>query len=731
MFAAVAMTASLLPATAASAQQPAIDPDDPRVGLAPGYLVGGDDAPGEASLGMEHLANIPKPGAFSDGDSAPLGTAGIGQANSDLAFSGDYAFMGNYAGWTAYDISDPADPSLAAEVVCPGGQGDVSIYGDLLFVSVEQATSKVDCSTDPEAERFQGVRIFDVSSVLDGSGGDDVEQVAAVQACRGSHTHTVVEDLDDADTVYIYVQGTTGVRPADTLEGCANPPADDPDFNEDSSRFRIEIIEVPLDAPEDAAIIEEPRLFATGEGDDYRIDGLWPGGSHGAGWQSTAQTDACHDITAYPEIGLAAGACEGNGLLIDITDPRDPQRVDAVIDRNFAYWHSATFSNDGTKVVFTDEWGGGTGARCQATDRPEWGANAIFDIVEGDDGPELEFAEYYKLPAPQTANENCVAHNGSLVPIPGRDVMVQAWYQGGISLWDFTDSASPYEIGYFDRGPTSTEGGVNLGGHWSAYWYDGYVYGSAIVRGFDTFALTPTDDLSQIELDVANDVTYGGEFNPQAQVRYEAELPDSESPVEICGAVDPVTFTDVAGGPHGGNIGCVAGFGIALGTGDGSTFSPARDVRRDQMASFLARLLLVAGVDLPDDAGNAFGDVTSGPHLNAVNQLADLGIVQGRSGDRYDPSASVTRAQMASFLIRSVELIQDEDLDAPRSPFTDIAGSVHAENIDVAYDLGIAEGRSATEYAPSRNVRRDQMGSFLARTLGHLDGEGIALTPLS
>jgi hypothetical protein len=259
------------------------------------------------------------------------------------------------------------------------------------------------------------------------------------------------------------------------------------------------VIRVPLAAPQDARVINAPRIFtdsATGA-----IAGLWKGGSHGVGTQSTAPTNMCHDITVYTAIGLAAGACSGNGILLDIRDPANPKRIAEVSDPNFAYWHSATFNNDGTKVLFTDEWGGGTQPRCQATDRPEWGADAIFTLVNG----KLRLASYYKLPAPQTAQENCVAHNGSLIPVPGRDIMVQAWYQGGVSVFDFTDPAHPVEIAYFDRGPMSaTE--LTLGGYWSAYWYNGYIVGSEIGRGLDVFQLKPSPYLSQNEIDAAKRV---------------------------------------------------------------------------------------------------------------------------------------------------------------------------------------------------------------------------------
>lgn len=438
--------------------------------------------------------------------------------NSDLAFTGDYAIAGNYFGFQVYDVSDPAAPSLSGTFVCPGGQGDVSVYGDLLFMSVESSPGRLDCgtqttpTTDPQS--FRGVRVFDISDIA------NPVQVSAVQTCRGSHTHTIVEDPDDSENVYVYVSGTAGVRSSAVLAGCTGQPTSNQlaahlDANGDpilSSRFLVEVIKVPLAAPEAAAVVNEARLFtdeATGS-----PAGLWPGGSHGAGLQSTSATDACHDITAYPEIGLAAGACEGNGILIDISDPVNPVRIDAVTDPRFAYWHSATFNNDGTKVVFTDEWGGGSSPRCRAEDPKNWGANAIFDIVDG----KLEFRSYYKMPAVQTAQENCVAHNGSLIPVPGRDIMVQAWYQGGLSIFDFTDSANPVEIAYFDRGPNNATSLVT-GGYWSTYWYNGNVFGNEIGRGFDSLALQPSAHLSANEIAAAGEYRLD-EFNAQAQPKF-------------------------------------------------------------------------------------------------------------------------------------------------------------------------------------------------------------------
>ncbi len=486
--------------------QPAPTPEetapevDPRIGLAPGL----HDAE-EAARGMELVANRPRPEGFYN----PESIGDMNFANSDLAFRNDYVFVGNFHGFQVYDVSDPANPSLRVAVVCPGGQGDVSVYGNLLFMSVEQPRGRVDCGTEGvlqpiSPERFRGVRVFDISDL------DNPTQVAAVQTCRGSHTHTLVTVPGDDENVYVYNSGAAPPRPAAELEGCLDPDAEE---DPDPPLFQIEVIRVPLASPEQAAIVSEPRIFRDEDTGD--IAGLWPGGDHGPGTQRTAPTNHCHDITSYPAIGMAAGACSGNGILLDITDPRNPVRIDDVVDPNFAYWHSATFNNDGTTVIFTDEWGGGTSPRCRETDPENWGANAIFTVENG----EMQHRSYYKLPVPQTATENCVAHNGSLVPVPGRDIKVQAWYQGGVSVFDFTDPANPYEIAYFDRGPLSaTE--LMLGGHWSAYWYNGRIYGSEIARGLDVFELTPTEHLSQNEIDAAKLVQWD-EFNPQHQPRIE------------------------------------------------------------------------------------------------------------------------------------------------------------------------------------------------------------------
>jgi hypothetical protein len=526
------LTALVLAFTAIGAQEGGGPSTDPRIGLKPGLT----DA-GVAARGLELVAHVPKPKGFFDPKS-PAGevtppekpraddedeeetskedkkkepekpSTALDFGNSDVAFQGPHVFVGNFSGFNIYDIQDARNPRLITSVVCPGGQGDVSVHGTLLFMSVEQTRGRLDCGTQGvqapvSKERFRGIRIFDIRDLK------KPKQVAAVQTCRGSHTHTLLVDPDDTANVYIYGSGTGNVRSAEELAGCSgSKPEEDPN----TALFSIDVIQVPLDAPAKARIVARPRIFAdpkTGS-----IAGLWPGGRHGAGTQRTSITNQCHDITVFPELGLAAGACSGNGILLDISDPVKPVRLDQVVDKNFAYWHSATFNNTGTKVVFTDEWGGGTRPRCRASDLPSWGANAIFDVVDR----KLKFASYYKLPAPQTEQENCVAHNGSLVPVPGRDIMVQAWYQGGVSVFDFTDSAKPFEIAFFDRGPLDAQRLIT-GGHWSAYWYNGRIYASEIARGLDVFRLTPSAHLSQKEIEAAEAVRVD-EFNAQHQRRF-------------------------------------------------------------------------------------------------------------------------------------------------------------------------------------------------------------------
>ncbi len=531
-----ALAQGLEPAPKLPAGMKGSDPNDPRTSLKSGVY----DA-GEAAMGIKHAGLLKKPAAFdigTDPDSpmvakalkalgiapdAPIppaikmSFAPLAFANSDIAFQGDRLFMGNFYGFNIYDISNPSGTKLLTSVVCPGGQGDLSVHKNLLFMSVEMANGKLDCSAEgfpvaapnqlPAAnkDRFRGVRIFDISDI------SNPKQVAAVQSCRGSHTHTLVPDPKDPNNVYVYISGTSFVRQGEELPGCSDGT---PEKNPETARFRIDIIKVPLAAPQDAKIVASPRIFSDPK--TGKVNALNNGGSASEGTPTRSEdTDQCHDITVYSELGLAAGACSGNGILLDIKDPANPKRIDAVNDKNYAYWHSASFSNDGKKVVFTDEWGGGMGARCRATDPNVWGANAIFALKDN----KLTFGNYYKLPAAQGDSENCVAHNGSLVPVPGRDIKVQAWYQGGISIMDFTDPAKPFEIAYFDRGALDPKTLI-LAGSWSAYWYNGSIYSSEIARGLDIFELTPTKHLTQNEIDAAKTIQIA-QLNVQTQEKIE------------------------------------------------------------------------------------------------------------------------------------------------------------------------------------------------------------------
>jgi len=527
---------------------------DPRVGLRAGWMNAA-----EAIWNLRVVAEAPKPAAFTNASDP----GDFGYLNSDLAFTGHYVIQGNFHGLQVWDIAQPAHPTLVTSFVCPDAQNDVSVYRNLLFTSGEDFNGRLDCGTQGVADsvskdRMRGIRIFDISDIL------HPKAVTSVQTCRGSHTHTVVTDPNDPANIYIYVSGSAPVRSPTELAGCsALTPDQDP--NSELFRIEViqvplahpeqaHVVGKPAiladlaareshgEAPEDIAaaakaaaearakggftaairgeeIVLGPRFVAS------RLDSIVkarggsgaPTGADSATLRAAAQSIVdrlvnpptpgngprpgpvqCHDITVYPALGIAGGACAGYGLLLDIHDPVHPRRIAAVADTNFAFWHSATFNNDGTKLLFTDEWGGGLQPKCRVTDKPEWGADAIFTIA----GDAMTFRSYYKMPAPQTAFENCVAHNGSLIPVPGRDIMAQGWYQGGISVFDWTDAAHPKEIAYFDRGPMDSTKLVGAGS-WSAYWYNGYIVSSEIGRGLDVFELLPSGSLSQNEIDAA------------------------------------------------------------------------------------------------------------------------------------------------------------------------------------------------------------------------------------
>ena len=641
------MTADMASGPPATFTQPAglhvnAPTPDPRVGLAPGLF----DA-GEASWNLRLVSATPPAGPF------------VGKTNSDLAFTGNYAIQGNYDGVQVWDISDPANPVSVVTYVCPASQSDVSVYENLLFVSGEGFGGRLDCSGAGVEEavshdRLRGIRIFDISDIT------SPEYVANVQTCRGSHTHTVLKHPGDDDNVYVYVSGSAPVRPAEELAGCSGAmPSEDPN----SSLFRIEVIRVPLANPEAAAVVSSPRIFQDlvappthglspadlaaveearargafviefggqaqvlpdqltrpmldsimtargGEGTPTAADSTalrdyfaemiaqMTGAGAGDGDGPAPGPTQCHDITVYPDIGLAGGACGGYGLLLDISDPANPTRLAAVADSNFAYWHSATFNNDGTAIMFTDEWGGGGGPKCRVDDPMEWGANAIFTIEDG----EMVFQSYYKLPAPQTSEENCVAHNGSLIPIPGRDIMIQGWYQGGISLIDWTDPTNPVEIAFHDRGPVNPDQMV-MGGSWSVYWYNGLIVNSEIARGLDIFELTPSDILTQNEIDAANSVRLT-HLNSQGQPVYEW----------------PATFSlaraylDQLERWHGMTAPQIASARAALATAEAASGSARRDALRS-----------LAGT-LGDQASGAMDSAKVGKLVDAVQRLADGG----------------------------------------------------------------------------------------------------------
>ena len=484
---------------AASATQPAgprASTTDPRAGLRAGFA----DA-GIAVRNIRLVSTVQRPAAFTN----PADLGDFGFINADLAFKGNLVFQGGYHGIQVWDVSGPT-PTLRTTIACPGGQGDVSVHGNLLFMSVEETRGRVDCGTQGvrdtvSAERFRGVRIFDITNL------DAPKVVAQVQTCRGSHTHSLLSSPRDKANLYVYVGGTSPARSGNELAGCSS---NENDLTATSSYFRIDVIKVPLARPQDAKVVSSPRVFADAAGN---VAGLWKGGELVPGSQSAGRTDQCHDITIFAEYDLAAGACSGNGILLDIKDPANPRRIGEVSDPNFAYWHSATFNNDASTLLFTDEWGGGVGARCRATDNLLWGANAYF----ARSGRTLTPKGSFKLPAAQTPQENCVAHNGNLIPVPGRDLFVQAWYQGGISVTDFTDPSNVREIAYFDRGPVSAERLV-LSGQWSSYWHNGRIYGSEIARGLDVLELTPSGELTQNEIDAAKSVIIETN-NPQDQRR--------------------------------------------------------------------------------------------------------------------------------------------------------------------------------------------------------------------
>jgi hypothetical protein len=473
---------------------------------------------------MRLVSFSPKPAEFDT-------SKGLTFINSDLAFRDKYVYQGNFAGITIWNVSDPVKPQVVSVVQCITSQGDPSIVGNLLFISAEGGGNRNDCAkggVKDSKDHMAGVRIYDVSDPA------KPRLVKNVQTCKGSHTHTVIPDPKDKGVIYLYVSGNQGARPDSELAGCKEG-TDAADTT--NSLYRLDVIKVPLAHPEQSAVVTGARIF-TGLDPAPRAAGRPVRVRRSAGADTTLPPPPptgprnCHDVTAYPAMHLLAGACASYGLLVDISNPLKPVRLDARADTNFSLWHTAVFSNDGKRVVFTDEWGGGTGPMCQATSEMEMGGNTILTI---DSKGKYTQHAYFKIPTAQSAQENCVSHNGGLIPVPGRDIMVQGWYQGGISVMEFTDPDHPKELAYYDRGPidppsaadTTTAASANehvirgtIGGSWGAYWWNGYIYSSELDRGFDILELQPSDQISANEIAAAKLVRFV-EYNPQSQPKIE------------------------------------------------------------------------------------------------------------------------------------------------------------------------------------------------------------------
>ncbi|GAA2676143.1 MULTISPECIES: LVIVD repeat-containing protein [Actinosynnema] len=468
MLGAIALALSM----AAWGPQAVAAPEDDLAGLSEAQLESAEQpgVPGvdeiRTSRNVKHVANVPKQAPFTSSSTW-----------TDVAFQNGYAFDGNYDGFTIYDIRNPRQPKVVSSVLCPGSQNDISVKDNLLFLSTDSSRSDNSCSSTSLAasnkDAWEGIKVFDISDKR------NPRYIASVETKCGSHTHTLVPDKKGKD-VYLYV---SSYSPNAAFPDC-QPPHD-----------LISIVKVPLKNPTAASLLGERVLFP---------DGGNPGRSGSVATGYVSATSGCHDITVYPSKDLAAGACMGDGVLWDISDRENPREISRVQDDvNFAFWHSATFNNTGTKVVFTDELGGGGAATCNEAIGPNRGADGIYDVTGRGDDRELVFRSYFKIPRHQTDTENCVAHNGSLIPVQGRDIMVQSWYQGGVSVWDFTDSSRPREIGFFERGPLPNGAG---GGTWSAYYYNGYVYSSDMAKGLDvldirdprvlTAKLVRTDELN-------------------------------------------------------------------------------------------------------------------------------------------------------------------------------------------------------------------------------------------
>ena len=499
---------------------------DPRTNLKPGRF----DA-GVAAENMKLLSFSPKPAEFDT-------VRGLTFVNSDMAFGTHYAYQANFAGFQIWDIANPSKPVLTSVVKCITSQGDPSIWGNLLFISAEGAGNRNDCGDggvqDPK-DHMAGIRIYDVSNPK------APKLIKNVQTCKGSHTNTIVPSPTNKDIIYIYVSGGQAARPETELAGCKNgtDPADPT-----NSLYQLDIIKVPVKTPEKSVVIPGARIFTGLDGAGECKQFCQPGDSRRAaagrgatGAPATAGPVStgprnCHDVTAYPALNLLAAACQTHSILVDISNPEKPIRIDALTDtNNFQGRHTAAFSNDGKKLIQTDEWGGGTGPMCQASSMNELGGNTIISL---DAKKKQAQHGYFKLPAAQSAEENCVSHNGGIIPVPGRDLYVQGWYQGGVDVMDFTDQDKPTEIAYYDRGSINPPkpvdvpaaaaaaaagvrgGGNTIGGSWGAYYWNGLIFSSELDRGMDIYELQPSANLSANELAAAKLVVFK-EYNPQSQ----------------------------------------------------------------------------------------------------------------------------------------------------------------------------------------------------------------------
>lgn len=395
-----------------------------------------------------------------------------GAVQSDLAFQGDYAYAGSYSGFRVIDISDPEEPEQVSFFPCSGAQGDISVYRDLLFSSVDAPQSKPECDSSSVADAavpgaWEGVRIFDISDP------EEPEHVASVRTDCGSHTNTLVPSGEGDLFVYVssYALTKSSVGP-------------------DCEQFhgKISVIQVPKGAPHRAKVVAEPEIdLSDFDSDRLELDALAP---------ILQDTKGCHDISVLTPRKLAAAACLSEGQLWDISDPTRPVTLRRLDTPQMKTWHSAAFTWDGERMAFGDEWGGGGLPRCRAGDSRESGAVWIYDVASG--------APLGSWKVPRDESGTCTMHNFNFVPGVEGDILVASAYTAGTTVADVTDPANPVEIGFYKAGdPVAAV-------TWSSYWHNGYVYANDITRGLDVFALDhpAVDDAAEL-----------GRDNPQTQER--------------------------------------------------------------------------------------------------------------------------------------------------------------------------------------------------------------------